>query len=320
MLRYPPKVYAALIVSSLLWASMYPAAKPVLGEVGPAHVALVRAVTAGIVLSALVLGRGGSKPLLAVIRERWLATLVYGVNSFVVNSFLSVAALALLPASVNALLNNLHPLWLALGTVALHRAVGSRRVLTGAVLAFVGVGLVLFRDARPEVLSFQSLSLLGVLLSVLCSLGIALSTVLGRALMRTGDAIPTVAIASGMAGFVLAPAVGAGIGFQPLIEALVRPGPTLALLIYLGVGCTSLNFTLWMYALKYVPAAEAAVYQYLVPPLGVALSALFLGEPLTLTFVVGGASIVGGIVWAQTTGSSHERKLVDAHRVKPGHR
>lgn len=289
--------YIALIVSSLLWGSMYPAAKPVLTEVSPLHLAAVRASVACIVLASIVIGRGDARELVQVARRHFVETLLLGITSFFLSTLLAMMALELLPASVNGLLNNLSPLWLAVGAAIFVRAGNSRRLIVGAIVAFVGVALVLLRDATPDdLLALGALNPVGVALSLAGSCAIAASTLVGRRLMVKADPLVAMAVASAVGAFLYAPLIAFGPGVAPLLVASV---PAKALLLYVGVGCTAVNFALWFSALKVLPAARAAPFQYLIPPFGVVLSALLIHEPLTLPLVVGTALIIAGIVVAQ---------------------
>jgi drug/metabolite transporter (DMT)-like permease len=71
------------------------------------------------------------------------------------------------------------------------------------------------------------------------------------------------------------------------------------LLLYLGVGCTAMNFALWYYGLKHLPAASAFAFQYLIPPISAAFAAIFLSEPISVWLVVGTACILIGLAVTQ---------------------
>ncbi|HLZ08455.1 MAG TPA: EamA family transporter, partial [Chloroflexota bacterium] len=112
------KSYAAVIGASILWGSLYPAGKPAVAAVGPLQVAFCRTFLAAIVLLAIVVARGDARDLGAQWRMRWRGILGISLMSFSGSSIIAMIALGLLPASVNGLLNNTHPLWVALGTAA----------------------------------------------------------------------------------------------------------------------------------------------------------------------------------------------------------
>jgi drug/metabolite transporter (DMT)-like permease len=71
------------------------------------------------------------------------------------------------------------------------------------------------------------------------------------------------------------------------------------LLVYLGIGCTAINFALWYYGLKHTSAAAASAFQYIVPPTSVAIAALFLHEPIGPPLGLGTLCILIGLVATQ---------------------
>jgi drug/metabolite transporter (DMT)-like permease len=76
-----------------------------------------------------------------------------------------------------------------------------------------------------------------------------------------------------------------------------RPGFTLAAgIVYLALAGTVLVWLLWAYVLRQVAASTASAFIFSVPLMGVALSWLFLGEPVTAQFVVGAGLVSAGIV------------------------
>ncbi|MGH2460287.1 MAG: DMT family transporter [Chloroflexota bacterium] len=303
--------YAAAIVASILWGSLYPAGKPAIAVVGPMQVALCRAILACLTMGLLVAMRGDARTFGRHLRKRWRGILGLALTSFFGSSLLAMLALGLLPASIIGLLNNTSPLWLAIGTALFFPPRRPLILIIGSLAAFGGVGLIFFPDLLHGSLAVPpSMNPLGIIFALGGSCVIATSTVLGRNVMRGGDPVAISALASGAA--------------VPLLGALVLlnggPGPILTaplevklLLLYVGIGCTACNFTLWFYALQHLPAAQAAAFQYLIPPISVLLSALTLGEPLTLALVVGGSLIVCGLVATQGAGT----RAVRAPAIQP---
>ena len=55
----------------------------------------------------------------------------------------------------------------------------------------------------------------------------------------------------------------------------------------------------WSIALRGLEPSRAMSYLYCVPPLAVAIGALFLDEPVTLWLLLGGALVIGGVAVAQ---------------------
>ncbi|HVC34312.1 MAG TPA: DMT family transporter [Chloroflexota bacterium] len=296
----PWRSYLAAIVASVLWGSLYPAGKPAIAAVGPLQVVLCRALLACLTMGAIVVLRGDARTFAAHVRKRWPGILGVAGTSFFGTSLLAMLSLGLLPASVEGLLNNTSPLWLAVGTALLFPPRRPFVLVVGSLAALGGVGLIFFPDVlRGSLAVPTALNPLGVVLALTGSGLIAASTVVGRKVMLSGDPVAISALASGAAVPLLAALVLANGGVGPILAASLE---IKALLLYVGVGCTATNFTLWFYALQHLPAAQAAAFQYLIPPVSVILAALTLGEPLTAALIVGGSLIVCGLVATQFSG------------------
>lgn len=298
--------YIAAIVASILWGSLYPAGKPAIAVVGPLQVALCRAALACLAMGLLVVLRGDGGMFGAYLRQRWRGILGLTLTSFFGSSLLAMLALGLAPASIIGLLNNTSPLWLAIGTALFFPPRRPYVLIVGSVAAFVGVGLIFFPNVlHGSLVVPSSINPLGVVFALGGSCVIATSTIVGRNVMRGGDPVAISAMASGAAVPLLGALVVLNGGLGPILAA---PLDVKLLLLYVGVGCTAFNFTLWFYALQHLPAAQAAAFQYLIPPISVLLSALTLGEPLTLALVAGGGLIVCGLVATQGAGTRAVRE------------
>ncbi len=299
--------YLAAICSCWGWASLYPGSELALDEVEPFIIVWARATVAGLALAALTCMRlGGVRAGLCRMRDELRAQpgmlLLLGTLAFGVTSSLSVSSQVFLPASVAALLTGIGPLWVALGAAVLGHAARPQYLIGGSLLACVGVGVVaLGQDTGVEGGSWwQFLATAdwrGVILALTCSLAIAGAMLVARRTVAGRDAVAITAVACCWAALALVPLVLVlGQGFRSLF---VASRATHLLLVYLGLGSTAFNFALWYFALSRLPVTRIAHFQYLVPPLGVLLSVLILGEPLTASLVAGGGAILVGIIVAQ---------------------
>jgi len=296
-LRAPWRVYVALILASALWASLYTAGKPAVAATGAIQVTLCRVVLAWACLAPLVILRGGVRSLLEQLRTHWRGIVLIGLLNFAASQLLALSALNFLPASASGVLNNTHPLWVAIGTAVFFPPRQPLLLVGGAAVALMGVVLVFLPD-----LTFDSstggatFTSVGVALSLAGSGVIALGTIIGRRVMRNSDPLAIAALASGAAIVPMSILTLASGGFAPIFDA---SGGIKALLVYLGIGCTAMNFALWYYGLKYLPAAAASAFQYLIAPIGVAIAAVFLREALTLTLLLGTLCILIGLAATQ---------------------
>jgi drug/metabolite transporter (DMT)-like permease len=286
-------VYLALIVASALWASLYTAAKPAVAFAGAAPVMLCRVTLAFACLTPMVLARGGLEPVRCHLRAHWRGIVLLGLLNFGLSQMLALSALNYLPASVNGVLNNTHPLWVAIGTAAFFPPRQPVLLVVGSLIALTGVIFVFVPDLAMGV---SGVSAIGVALSLAGSGVIAIGTVIGRRVMRGSEPMTISALASGPAIVPVLLLTLASGGLGPIFDA---PVSIKLLLVYVGVGCTAINFALWYYGLKHLPAAAASAFQYLIPPIGVALAAIFLDEPITIALLLGTACILVGLAATQ---------------------
>jgi drug/metabolite transporter (DMT)-like permease len=290
----PWRVYLALIVASALWASLYTAAKPAVAVTGAVQVTLCRVTLAFVCLSPLVLARGGIQPVRRQLRAHWRGIVVLGLLNFGLSQVLALSALNYLPASVNGVLNNTHPLWVAIGTAAFFPPRQPLLLIAGSLVALLGVVFVFLPDLASGV--SDAISGIGVALSLAGSVVIAIGTVVGRRVMHGSDPMTISALGAAAAIVPVLIVTFASGGLAPIFEA---PVSIKLLLVYVGVGCTAINFALWYYGLKHLPAAAASAFQYLIPPIGVALAAIFLRETVTVALLVGTVCILIGLAATQ---------------------
>lgn len=69
----------------------------------------------------------------------------------------------------------------------------------------------------------------------------------------------------------------------------------LAVVIYLGAGCSALTYALWGYALRHIEAGRAATFDALIPVVGTAAAVLVLLEAPLAWQIVGGVIVVAGV-------------------------
>lgn len=292
------RAYVALVLATILWASLPPASKAVLAGIGPGQVSLVRGLSAWLVLMLLALAVYGAGEFKQGFRHLKQA-LALGVVSFVLSSLLAMVSLVYIPASVQSVITAMNPIWVALAAV--FTAGAPLRVVLGSIIALLGVGVVLLGSGSTDL---GTLHPIGVILTLINSGVIALSNVIARSSSKHTEPLTFTAIAAGSAvPFLIVIAATQG-GIQPILNASL---PTQLGLLYVGVACTAMNFGLWFWGLKYVAPAQAAPIMYLSPPIAVLLSWGFLGEALTINLGTGMLLILFGISLTQNTSWIEQR-------------
>src|SRR5713101_6432651 len=228
------RVTLALVAASLLWGSLYPVAKPALAATGPMQVTFCRVLLAFVSLATLILLRSGPGPLVQQLRAHWRAVLVLGIFNFALSQILAMSAQSLLPASVNGLLNNTHPLWVAIASALFYPPRQPGLLVGGSAVALVGVGLVFLPDLAFGAGRATALSPLGIALSLAGSGVIAIGTGVGRRVMLGGDPLAITTLALGASILPMTALTLANGGFDLILNA---PGDVQLLLLYLGIGC-----------------------------------------------------------------------------------
>jgi len=75
-------------------------------------------------------------------------------------------------------------------------------------------------------------------------------------------------------------------------------------ILFLGIFCSALGYFFWYDALSYLPASRVGIFLYLSPLVGVSVAALFLGENVTFSVVLGGIMILFGVAMVNYRRSS----------------
>ncbi len=164
--------------------------------------------------------------------------------------------------------------------------------LTGIVLAFVGVLIVLFEKG----LDLTSEYFLGNMLELGAVCGWTLYTVLGRSLTLKYGALYsiTVSMITGLLWYVpLYPFLPVQMGIGEL------SGMVWLQILYLAVFATCASFAMWFYALGRMEASRVAVFSNLQPIGATLLTILVFGTVPTAWFFAGGALAIMGVILTQ---------------------
>jgi len=223
---------------------------------------------------------------------KWLVGygLGFGTIQFL---FLFVAMDVGMPAGLASLvLQASAPFTVVLGALFLRERLSPRQVV-GIVLAVFGLGAIAITRA-------QSAAVLPVLLTLCGALGWAFGNLCSRLaappkpmhLTLWMCVIPPIPL---LAASMLTE--GPGAGWTALGAAFSVDGlPGLGALVYLSVFATVVGSGIWTWLMRRYPAGVVAPYSLLVPVVGIALAAVVLGERPTVTELVAGAVIVGGVL------------------------
>jgi drug/metabolite transporter (DMT)-like permease len=273
---------AALTMAAVFWGSAAVAAKTVLETLPPFVLAEIRWIIAIGLIWPLV-ARAGERP---VLTRQTAALGLTGLALFYL--FYSYGLRSTTAASATLIGGGAPVLVALLSARFLGERISERRI-AGVALSLVGVAAIVLGG------SGIGGSLKGNLLMVGSTLSWAVYIVLGR---------KVVAAASPMAVLAGTAIFGLLLMVPPAVVEIARgqvgavDARDVLLVLYLAIGPSALAYLLWGFGLSRVEASQASVYGQLMPLVGVVSAAIFLGESITLTHVVGGGAIILGVALA----------------------
>ncbi len=275
----------AALVSILLWSSAFVAIRYAGRELGPGPLALARLAVGSLSLGVVMLLRRERPP-----RGRALAlAALAGLLWFALYNVALNAAERRIDAGTSALLVNTGPLFIALLAGALLREGYPRTLLAGCAVALSGTALIAAGVSHHGLQATW-----GAALCLLAAVAYAGGTVAQKPALRDSSALSITWLACTVGMLACLPYAPA------LVDQLGHAGArTVGWTVYLGVGPMAVGFATWAFALARTNAGRLGVTTYLVPPLVVVQSWLFLGETPPLLALPGGILCLAGVALAR---------------------
>jgi drug/metabolite transporter (DMT)-like permease len=271
----------ALVLANAIWGGSAAATKTVLVHLPPLTTACVRVAIALAVLRLL----------LALRRDRpatGRAPAFLGLTGVAVFCASQNLGLRSASATTTALINGAIPVLTAiLATVLLGERLSGWR-LTGLLVSLSGIAILVLHGSVESL----GVATLGNVLPLVSAASFAIYAVLGRQVFAGGNALAIVAGSTRYGLLFLVPCTFIELTRGDLGQVT---GRDLALLLFLGAGCSAMAFVLAGYGLAHLDASQGAVLGNLKPLVGVGLAVFLLGEPLTGRQFGGGMLVLLGV-------------------------
>jgi drug/metabolite transporter (DMT)-like permease len=268
------------------WGTAWPVIKAILQDVPPLWTLLLRSVVGTATLFTISIGRRS-----LTLPQRGDIAVVLNVSllHMVAYAFLVSVGLQFVPAGRSIVLGYTTPLWVSAGARIFLSEALTRARIAGIGLGLIGLAVLFNPFSFPW---HDHAAVTGNLLVLLGSFCWAASILHVRAHRWVSSPFELVPWQVLLATCTLAPLALLFEGV-PRIEWSAR---LLALLVYGGTAGIALPYWAMQIVNKNLPAITTSLALLVVPVVGVACSALALGEPITAGLILAMLLIISGIV------------------------
>lgn len=289
--RFPVAV-VVMIFTPLFFSTNLVFGRDVVREVAPFTLAFIRWATVGLVLSPFVISDW--KAIGAIVRQNRSRIAVLGfLGMFICGAIVYVALTMTTATNATLIYTSSSVIIILMESVFAGRAMKVREAL-GSAIAFAGVATIVLRGDLSSLLSLQFNP--GDLLILLAAFSWA-----GYSLIyRSGD----LARVPNMALFSLVAIAGA-VTILPFAAYEVAAGRTIpwTLSAWQGIAgivvlASLLAFSGFQYGVRNLGPSLTGIFMYMLPPYGVMLAVLLLGEAFQGFHAAGISLVMGGIVMA----------------------
>jgi drug/metabolite transporter (DMT)-like permease len=281
--------YLFLMITVCAWGSLYVVGKFVLGYVPPFTVLFIRYLIASIFLIVFL---KRSKPK-KIERKDYKYIFFIGAVGYFLGIGSQMVGMKLANASLASLINSTNPSFIILFAVPILKEKITLNKIVSVTAAVIGVCIIIGNVGRGG-------QILGILASILSVTAWSLMSVMVRRVAQKYDPLAITTYGILIALFCTLPVSAFELAATKNV-VIFKPSVILALL-YMGIVCTALAHMLWNRSLSMIEAGNCALFYPLQPMVSVLLGFLFLGESISLTFVIGAVLILGGVLFSVANG------------------
>jgi drug/metabolite transporter (DMT)-like permease len=279
---------------ALLWGGSWPAGRVVAQQMPPLSSSAWRF---SIAVACLLLWMGATRGWPRLSGRQWAGLAAAGAVGVFGYAAFFMAALQLVEAGRAAVVVTTNPVFTTVLAAWLFKERFNARIAAGLLLAVIGAATVLTRGAPWQL--FAGAMGLGEWLLIGCIATWTGYSLMGKRLMAGIDSLTatTMSAVFGCGLLWLAAAVFEGPARAATALGLLTPAGWWSM-VFLAIGSTVLAYAWFYRGIEVLGAGVASSYISLVPVFGVAGAAVFLGERLDVSLLVGGALAIAGVVFA----------------------
>ncbi len=278
-----------LLAVAGMWGTNFSVLKVGLADVPPLFFAAARFVIALALMVPWALSSGHS---LRVARQEWLPIAGVGLLGHAAYMVLFLHGAARTSAANAAMILATVPVWVAVIGSASRLERVTRWGWAGACLALAGVFLIVIGGVDGAQLEFGGASAAGDALVLLATLAWSGYSVLVNPILKRCPPV-TVTVLSITVGTV--PLVLLTLPFVSPAKLLAISTRGWTALIVSAVIGIALPYFIWNFGILRLGSARTSLYSYVTPCFALIVAYLWLGEPLTLLQICGGALVLVGV-------------------------
>jgi drug/metabolite transporter (DMT)-like permease len=281
------KAYIGLAATSIIWGTSWVASKiAVKGGVPGLEVAAIRQFMGGALFVSFFLIRGEKLP--TGKQMLWLAGM--GSLLFVIANGFATVALRYIPSGLAALIAALYPLSVVIIERLFFRNTKITWVtFTGLLLGITGIGIVFYDNAFHNQTEGY---ILGLILSLIAMLSWSVGTIIIARNKVKINAYNATGWQMLLASFLLMIMTLVSGDTVPLSAV---PASTWMAIAYLVFVSSIVAFVAFIYTMKHLEPAIAALYAYINPIVAILTGSVLMNEKLTIDILIGSAITLAGV-------------------------
>jgi drug/metabolite transporter (DMT)-like permease len=280
-------IYLKLLLTAIFWGGTFVAGRSLAQNVGPFSAAFFRFVVASIFLVFLTWKAEGKFPVLR--KGQILPVLLLGLTGVFCYNLFFFKGLKLIEASRAAIIIANNPIFIALFSAVFFKEKLNTLKITGILISVCGAIIAISRGDVLEIL--QGNLGLGEFYIFLCVVSWVIFSLLGKVVMADLSPLSSVTYSS-ITGTILlfAPALREG-----LADCIYYSISDWWNIFYLGFFGTVLGIVWFYEGINQIGPTKAGLFINFVPISAILLAFFILGEPLTLSLLIGTLLVSTGV-------------------------